>query len=64
MDHIIPITGFTPEGYGICGLHVEGNLQYLEAGANKRKWRTMTAADMDKVLTFSDHSFTRTPDDD
>lgn len=64
VDHIIPLNGYTFEGYPICGLHVEGNLQYLDSGANKRKWRTMTEVDMRKVLTLAKHSFTRTPDDE
>lgn len=41
VDHIIPLKGFTEEGYEVCGLHILENLQYLPAGENQTKFNRM-----------------------
>jgi hypothetical protein len=37
VDHIIPLTGRTADGYPISGLHVQANLQYLPGAENNHK---------------------------
>lgn len=46
IDHRVPIKGFTPEGYPVCGLHVPWNLQYLTPAENLTKRNRMRIADL------------------
>jgi len=50
IDHIIPIKGFTPEGYPVSGLNIPANMQYLPARENLQKGNTMTMQDY-KLVT-------------
>jgi hypothetical protein len=45
VDHIVPLKGYTVEGYRISGLHIEENLQYLTPVENARKSNRMRLAD-------------------
>lgn len=46
VDHIIPIQGFTAEGYPVWGLHCVANFQYLATADNRRKGNKMRPMDM------------------
>jgi 5-methylcytosine-specific restriction endonuclease McrA len=45
VDHIVPLKGFTVEGYPVTGLHVEWNLQYLTDAENASKHNRMRPED-------------------
>ena len=45
VDHIIPITGLTLEGYRVSGLHIAENLQYLTEQENLTKRNRMRPED-------------------
>lgn len=42
VDHIVPIKGITPDGYDVCGINYELNLQCLPAKENLEKHSRMT----------------------
>jgi hypothetical protein len=45
IDHIIPLTGRTVEGYSVSGLHIAENLQYLTPEKNLSKHNRMRPED-------------------
>jgi hypothetical protein len=42
VDHIVPISGVTPQGWDVSGLHVPWNLQHMTNADNMAKGNRMT----------------------
>ena len=43
VDHIIPLSGKTAEGYSVSGVHILANLQYLPIVENLTKYNRISA---------------------